>query len=350
MAIREMQRISAKTHSRRYRLFRNQSGLSLIEIMIAMTLGSLLMLSIYKVFDLNQRSAQLLVDLNDREDNAQIALSVLADAIRMSGHWGGARASRVAVLNGAVSAPGACDTSWLFDAETPRFGWEGQASITQVKNFPERCLKQSDYSPRSDLLVVRYADSRAYFDDQTLMNKRYRRHFFVRSQAGDTAMIFQGKDAQTVINKMPQKAGLSTMAFVNQLYFIKPCQRKTAACLSNESVLTRLTLKGGRYIQEPLVEGIEQLQFEFGEDNNRDNKVDRYVVASAVSDWQRVRSVRIFLLARSRLKDTSIDQQGRIFIMNSHELTDKAIFKVPPEGRFYRYQRYQLDVEIKNPV
>lgn len=327
----------------------HEKGLSLIELMIALALSSFLMLGVYKVFDLHQRGFQLIVDLNDREDNAQLALNLLSSAISMSGHWGGVDSSKVHVDTVHLSAtPGACQSQWIFDVTTGLKGLEGASSVSQIHDLPAQCIQQGEYIESSDMLAVRFADSRQYFSDQEIDNKRYTRHVFMRSQAGQAAMLFQGKRAHTAIAALPDTGFHYNMPFSSSLYFLKPCKLNSLACDQTETVLTRLSLSGDRYVQQSLVEGIQQLQFEYGVDDNGDRWVDRYLNAKEVTDWQRVKSVRIFLLARSRMRDTSLDESGQIYLMNSDASPLKAHYRVPAKGRYYRYKLYQRDVVLKN--
>jgi len=97
-----------------------------------------------------------------------------------------------------------------------------------------------------------------------------------------------------------------------------------------------------------LVEGLEQMQFEYGVDENQDSMVDRYIVADKVSDWQTVLSVRIYLLVRSRLQDKTIDEKGKIYAMNSTESQTANAYQVPDKLRYYPRKLYQTEVSIRN--
>ena len=50
---------------------------------------------------------------------------------------------------------------------------------------------------------------------------------------------------------------------------------------------------------EELVEGVEDMQIVYGEDTNADRNIDRYVSATAVGNWDNVLAVRVNLLMRS---------------------------------------------------
>lgn len=50
---------------------------------------------------------------------------------------------------------------------------------------------------------------------------------------------------------------------------------------------------------EELVEGVADMQIQYGVDTDDDDNVDQYDLASTVTDWDRVRAVRVGLLVRS---------------------------------------------------
>lgn len=324
-------------------------GFSLIELMIAMSLALLLMLGVYKVFDVQQHGFEVIAALNDREDNAQLAMNILSNGIRMADHWGGVDAQQVRHINGSLSAaPGACDSGWVFKVADGVFGVEGGSSAQVLKGLPTKCLKNKDYLKESDLLAIRFADSHEYYRESDIDNKRYQKHYFLRAQSGKTAILFQGKQLALAVKNLPDQGFHYNMLFHSSLYFLRPCQKNSSGCVAGSSVLTRLTLKGDRYIQESLVEGIEQMQFEYGVDDNQDNLVDRYLVASKVSDWQKVLSVRIYLLVRSSLRDNSIDEKGKVYVMNSSASQTNNSYQVPASLRFFPRKLYQSEVSIRN--
>jgi type IV pilus assembly protein PilW len=67
---------------------RPQLGLSLVELLIAMTLGLILMTGMIAVFSGNKRSSELNTAMANMQENARFALSTLARDIRMSAYQG----------------------------------------------------------------------------------------------------------------------------------------------------------------------------------------------------------------------------------------------------------------------
>jgi len=66
-----------------------------------------------------------------------------------------------------------------------------------------------------------------------------------------------------------------------------------------------------------LVEGVGNLQIEYGEDTTDDFFVDGYVVASGVTNWGGVTSVRPVLTLRSMSENVTLDNQRMEQVMTS---------------------------------
>ncbi|MEN8166316.1 MAG: PilW family protein [Pseudomonadota bacterium] len=109
------------------------------------------------------------------------------------------------------------------------------------------------------------------------------------------------------LSKLYQK-GATVLAFNHTTYFIG-----TADGSLNPS-LYRLELGG---TAEPLVENIQDMQLEYGVDNENDGLVDSYQSASAVTDWTRVLGVRVNLLVRS---DDNITLEPRTVAFNGTDV------------------------------
>ncbi len=70
------------------RLRRTASGLSLIEIMIALAIGSLLLIGLIQVFAASRTSSQLAEGMARSQENARFAMEFLQRDLRMAGHFG----------------------------------------------------------------------------------------------------------------------------------------------------------------------------------------------------------------------------------------------------------------------
>jgi len=82
-----------------------QLGVSLVELLIAMTLGLILMTGMIAVFSGNKRSSELNTAMANMQENARFALSTLAADIRMSAHQGCVDVRTSSLKVTAVNAP-----------------------------------------------------------------------------------------------------------------------------------------------------------------------------------------------------------------------------------------------------
>lgn len=67
---------------------KKQLGFTLIELMIAMTLGVFLTTGILEIFSANQRTIRLQTALSRVQENGRFAIDFLVKDIRMAGYWG----------------------------------------------------------------------------------------------------------------------------------------------------------------------------------------------------------------------------------------------------------------------
>jgi type IV pilus assembly protein PilW len=87
------------------------------------------------------------------------------------------------------------------------------------------------------------------------------------------------------------------------VYYIAPSQD-----LAGPALWRRI----GRRPPEELIEGVENLQIQFGEDTNGDLFVDSYVAPGAVTNWQDIIAARVGVLMRSP-DETGVETDNRTY-------------------------------------
>jgi type IV pilus assembly protein PilW len=85
------------------------------------------------------------------------------------------------------------------------------------------------------------------------------------------------------------------MTFESNTYFVADSGRDNN---TGQDIFSLYVHRGDNTTQE-LIEGVEDMQVQFGEDQTGDGSVDRYVNASAPPDFTKVISVRVGLLLTS---------------------------------------------------
>lgn len=325
-------------------------GFSLVELMIAMGLSLILMMGILEIFNSQKQSFELIHSSNELQENARVSGSLIAESVRMADHWAGVAADDVAFGNTILaSSPGACNAAWVFDNTEAVRGYEGASTIARVNDFPAACIAAQEYVENSDLLMLRYADGRSLSNDLDISHARHSKQYFVRVTTGLSAYVFNGSDSAQAISKVPAVSGTYNMRYRAELYFLRPCSNKVNAhCVDGLPTLVRLTLNGNKFTQQALVEGIEQLQFSYGVDQNGNQEIDGYQSAHSVTDWGAVISVRLSLITRSLKADANLDESGKEYLMAGDMAEPGSAYVVSAADKKFRRKLYQREVYIRN--
>lgn len=281
-----------------------QSGLSLVEIMIAITLSLILLAGLVQFFVGSKQTFQALDSINGMQENGRYAMRVISDSLHIADHWGGVESENVGGTP-AVTGIGGCDATWILDTSEGIRGFEGAAASP----LPAGCIANAaDYLPNSDAFVVRHAGGT--FSPGAVANATGT-DVWVNTTIGGSATLSAGSSLPVVdVN------GVYNYPYNVEAYFIRPCSvRAGAACAATDDggnpipTLMRLTLQGSTLTAQTLVSGVEQMQIEYGIDSNANTNANFYVAAADVTaaQWSQVASVRISLVMRSTQRGKLVD-------------------------------------------
>lgn len=316
-----------------------QSGLSLIEIMIAVTLGLILMAGLIQFFVGSKQTFQVLDSINGMQENGRYALRVITDSLHAADHWGGVESSDVSG-SAAVTGIGGCDSTWIFKISEGIRGYEGAATSP----LPSGCIANTaDYLPNSDAFVVRHAGGT--FASGAVASTTGT-DIWVRTTIAGTAAIMPGASIPAADTN-----GVYNYPYDLEAYFIRPCSvRAGTACAATDDggkpipTLVRLALDGNVLKEQALVSGVEQMQIEYGVDSNADTNADFYATATAIdtaNQWSKVASVRISLVMRS-------DQRGKIADTTTYTLPGGYSHTPTTADRNYTRKVFTRLIQIRN--
>ena len=327
-----------------------QHGASIVEIMVAITIGSILLVGLIEIFISNKQAYRLQENISFMQENGRFAMSKLSDSIRMSDHWGGTDNSKITDATSlSISGIGSCNHAWITAFSTPVQGFEGASSIAST-GLPSGCVSSSDYVANSDIIVLRYANASELVKTADLgkvSNPNYANTVFIRTSIDNGASAIVG--AHGIPSSIPDEDGTYNYPYTIEVYYLRKCSNKAAGvCIDDIPTLTRLRLSADTgatpsLIEEPIAENIEQLQLQYGRDTNADGDVDRYDPASSLTanDWKNVVDVRISLIARSGIADNSFTDSS------SYTLLDYSHTPATTDQRRHRKQ-YDRTVQIRN--
>lgn len=338
-------------HAQRSLMSHRQQGLTLVETMVAITLGLILTIGIVQFFVGSKRSYQMQESSNALQENGRYAMRAVTDGLRLADHWGGVDGADVNTSLPSVSGFGGCDNAWILNAAEALKGYEGASTSP----LPNGCIDDADYVPDSDVFAVRYADG-DYVDTATVKSGTNPSEIWVRSAVGRRAALFKGADIANLPADLYDAAdedatGLYNYRYRITAYFLRPCTTKSGTVCSNTDdngsplpALTRLTLNGTRLEEQTLVSGVEQMQLEYGMDTNQDTNVEYYATATeveAANQWNRVSSVRISLVVRG-------EERSKLPDTNTYTLPSGYTFTPTGDAQYYPRKVFTTVVQIRN--
>ena len=318
--------------------------MTLLELMVALAIGSVLLIGLATVFFNSSRTHRELEKSGLMIENGRYAISVLYEDLRHAGFYG----YFFDIPTPVTTAPNPCETAditALTNGMTwPIQGYKAASASARPDISTTSCddalLVNDNLSPGSDILVLRRADSGVFTG--VIANSTENEVGAVYLQANGQAFQFQlgsnGADVPTEnadgvtydstnpahLRKYPSSAtntqAADTRKYHIHVYFVAPCSAGTGAdgvCQNTDPrlpTLKRLELSSDGTTAQmsivPLVEGIEYFKVEYGIDDTPtavdpstgltgDGVPDTYVTAPTAAQWPNVVTVRVHVLARN---------------------------------------------------
>lgn len=278
-----------------------QSGVTLVELMIAMLIGAFLVGGILQIFAAARQTYRVHDATSRMQESGRMALEVLARDIRMADFWGCASNSITMVNN--LNTAGAGYVDFVTGGVVGTDGASGAPdSITLRGGFDAGITVEPPYGPQASANIKVNKASDLAQDDIVMVSD---------CSNGD---IFQ------ITNSNPNGSGVLVHNTGNgdpgNYNVTNPgCPGSNAHCLSKvyggdaKILLTRevtYDIRTGSEGQPALfrndaefLDGIENLQILYGEDITGTGIADYFVPASQVVDMDRVISIRIAVVTRS---------------------------------------------------
>jgi len=287
----------------------NVKGFSIIEFMIAISLGALLIASAASIYLSGKRTFNSQYGLARLQENARYANFRINQDIRMAGFLGCGNQNSVEITN-RIKNP-----SQILSSTQPIKGYDatnGSFSPSLPSNLSANALAGSD------VLEIRMGSSEDALlsSNMNLTNNPIAVHDRLTINAGDILMISNcqvgdvfvaGSNSNSVVITHAANENTSNdlsvayttdanvMKYLYYAYYVKNTGRTNA---SNEPILAlmRQDVSGN---EDEIAEGVEQMQVRYGVDTNSDRAADQYQTATEVeagNNWDNVISVNMRLL------------------------------------------------------
>jgi type IV pilus assembly protein PilW len=323
-------------------------GFSLIELMIALVIAGVLLLGMSAYFVSSSRIYSETERTSRQIENGRYATALIAEEVRHAGFYGEVGNLTTLPVSSAIAMPGAVPSICAFSLADVKAALPLPIQGLDVPGSTPGCLP--DYVSGTDVLVVRRANTTTVTAASVGATTGYYTQTAFCATANPVFVVDQanftltGKDCATV---QPVRQ-LHTY-----IYYVARCSIGTNAdgtCKSTDPTVPTLKraepTSDGTFVYSPLVEGIENLQIEYGLDTNADGVAESFTASpSSVTDWSRVAALRIHVLARNTetsagYTDTKTYQLG----LNA----DGTANNLTPGGAFRRHVYTQV-VRVQNP-
>lgn len=292
---------------------RRCTGLTLIELMVAMVLSLLLMGGVLTIFASNKTTSQLQYGLATVQENGRHALHLLVRDIRGAGFSGcagieptltnliannpppgGFDSDQVVFGFENVSAGNAFNAVPGTDVIRVRGAGDGVAGLvgnTVPVNANIQTTKINTLFQPNDILMITDCEATDIFRATSVSNSSGKTTV-AHAQSGNSSNFLSrpyGKDA-------------FLMKFRSNVYFIRDSGRTNAAGQPILSLWWRDETLLPTVVDTELVDGIEDMQITYGVDGDGNGFVDRFVDAGVVESanlWGNVLAVQVSLLVNS---------------------------------------------------
>ena len=286
-----------------------QSGLTLIELMVALAIGSFLMIGTIQIYNQSRQAFVVNESIARVQETAQFAMDTIEADLRMASNWG--RNSRALAVEGrsiigtvnpnALPQPAVnCAPDWVLNLGMP---------IDGVNNgYGLACPATGGAQAESDVITIRRATV-AHVDPEAgrlqIQSSRIQGELFVN---GLVPPGFSAATAASAADDPRDPAFDSeTHNLIITSYYVSP----TSALINGVPTLRRHRLTtdgvGPTIVDEEVAPGVENLQIQLGVDIDADNTVDRYVnpgnaiynpTAVGYVPGARIMTARIWMIVR----------------------------------------------------
>ena len=286
----------------RPRICQRQQGLTLVELMVALAIGSFLIIGAVQIYNQSREAFIVNESIARVQETAQFAMDTIEADLRMASNWG--RSSRALAVEGrslaedanplGLSVPTDCGNNWALDLALAIDGNNNTYALD--------CGSSGTAQADSDVVTIRRASVLPVDPESG------------RIQIQSTRVQGMLFDGATVPSEFSPADSATHNLLVHSYYVAQ-----TSDLMPGVPTLRRKTLTlfdGAAVIRDQEVaHGVENIQLQLGVDINQDNAVDRYVnpddriYDATHSDYipgARVIAARLWLVVRGVTPETGI--------------------------------------------
>jgi len=355
------------------KITKKESGFTLVELMVAISLGFILTFAVIQTFFATRQTARANDGVARIQENARFSLQFMTEDVRNSGYTGCVGRVRNKLIG---------DPTEFLSFTNPMFGWE--ANGTQSGNggtgfeLTDTLAGGGNWSGINGSALPGYLDGQLIEGSDVIGISMFRRvnAAITESNNGDRTIttevahnvdvnglvlvgdcweseLFQNSTGGNVLTAVEESGTPGNRALPTTISWLRPYASNDALfelgykfyfvgqgasglpslfSFETKQPLDSLTAADVTAGRAELVEGIESMQILYGEDidssadggTTLDGNPNRYVSANQVTDWVNVVSARVGLLLRSPNNATDINQADSYVLLDDITINDGA--------------------------
>ena len=275
------------------------SGMTIVELLVSMLLGLLLIAGMISAYLSASRHYAYEEQMARMQENGRYAMRLLSREFAMAGFYGGMPSS---VGIPAASVGTDCSAGdWALDVRNPLDlinDYAGQSPPVSQHLAAFSCLDRTAIAWHTDLVAIKRTAAEASLQRgipaESLTSSTVEAWYLrVVSGIAPTWEILRPIDLRSPSRALPS---LSYWEAISRIFFIRKYSEERGDAIPS---LCMETLAGDALTARCLVEGVENLQVEFGVDTDEDGVPNRYIAAPTAAQLQHAVAVKIHLLLRS---------------------------------------------------
>ena len=291
-------------------------GISLIELMISISLGLIIISGLTHTYLLSKTNHQLQTTLSTLHNEGHHALTQIIHDIQNAGYLAHTRNSASIKGTSPPILPNSLckkDNQWARMLAQPVFGINDAIKTHHTIDYRE-CINNSYYL-RGDILALRFASQHTVPTSETTLEEN--RHRLYLASIPRKSLLFQGQEQHK--NKFLSQTS-SLHSIQGRLYYIGEAINDTRVNCPTDNdktypALFRMTLNKKSVLQrQELSQGIENMQIQYGIDHDNNQSSDFYTNASSNTPWEKVSSIRVWLLIRAECPEAGFTNRQTYFI------------------------------------
>ena len=303
-------------------------GFTLTELLIATTIGLIVLGAVAQVFATSRTTYRVTEGLSRLQENARFGMHFLTWDIRMAGFMGCLQKSTT--VTNHLNNPNDYSTNFVLGQFVNGHGYTGSGSnpTDWTPALPASYFTAGEVVPGTDVLVVRHGSDVGHrvlppymptpsaalhiesgnglsVNDIVIVADCRGADLFQLTGPTDpdltgtlnhnTGAVSQGPGNATQDLSKTYEGDAEILRLVTNVYYIGRRNNDP----KNPPGLFRKELDDGVVVTEELVSGVDNMQVFYGEDSNSDGTADVYRTADQVVDWSTVVTARLGLLVRT---------------------------------------------------